>query len=379
MQYNSEKDGYKETIICPYCGESVIVPESMRGHAPRPQAQAANPDETFRSEGIELDGSEHPTVISLEPQAPSRSPVKKGIITCAIVSVIIIVGIVVVIGIAAYKPVMTSVNQTLTVESNPAALIQTQMATVFAQVTDVIGRLTATPMPVPTEAARETPTPRINTTATAEAVTTLAAQNVLVQTQSSWPVVLQEKFTQPELGWNTGTSNDEYALEDITIANNKYTWKLTSKKSMVSFTFPDIKAQTDMYVSADMQMTSTSSYGDDQAGIIFHVVPVGDSYSFYYFGVSTKGSYLLSMFDGTNWNDLIQFTPSDQIKQNQVNHLAVSIQGNQILLMINNNVVNSFEDSQLSSGGAGLGLEITSAGVDATVIFSNFTVRAPKP
>jgi hypothetical protein len=88
---------------------------------------------------------------------------------------------------------------------------------------------------------------------------------------------------------------------------------------------------------------------------------------------------LLSLYDGSNWNDLIQFTPSDQIKNNQVNHLAVSIQGNQILLMINNSVVNSFEDSQLSNGGAGLGLEITSAGVDATVIFSNFYVRAPKP
>jgi hypothetical protein len=61
-----------------------------------------------------------------------------------------------------------------------------------------------------------------------------------------------------------------------------------------------------------------------------------------------------------------------------VNHLAVSIQGNEILLMINNSVVNSFEDSQLSSGGAGLGLELTSAGEEATVIFSNFSIRAPK-
>jgi hypothetical protein len=85
------------------------------------------------------------------------------------------------------------------------------------------------------------------------------------------------------------------------------------------------------------------------------------------------------LFDGNNWTDLIQFTPSDAIKENQVNHLAVSIQGSQILLMINNSVVNSFEDSQLSSGGAGLGMEITSAGVDATVIFGNFNVRAPKP
>jgi len=47
--------------------------------------------------------------------------------------------------------------------------------------------------------------------------------------------------------------------------------------------------------------------------------------------------------------------------------------------MINNTVVNSFEDAQLSSGGASLGMELTSAGEEATVIFSNFSIRAPKP
>jgi hypothetical protein len=138
-----------------------------------------------------------------------------------------------------------------------------------------------------------------------------------------------------------------------------------------------MKAQTDMFVSVDMQMVSSSAYDDDQAGIIFHTSPT--DHSFYFFGVNPKGSYLLSVYDGNNWDDLIPFTPSDQIKENQVNHLAISIQGNQILLMINNTVVNSFEDARLSSGGAGLGLEITSAGVDATVIYSNFYVRAPKP
>jgi hypothetical protein len=379
MQYNSAEQGNKETIICPYCGESVIVPESMRSHAP--QATVINLGEAFHSESIELDGSEHPTVISLDSETPASAgtTVKKGLGICLVVA-IVIVAIMGVIGIITYSSIKSSVMQALNpVKTNPAAMVQTQMATVFAQVTDVIAELTDTPMPVPTEAPRETPTPKINAAATAQAEATLAGLNAVAETQRNWPVVLQEKFTQPDPGWNVGTSNDEFALEDITIANSKYTWKLTSKKSLVSFTFPNLKPQTDMFVSADMQMTSTSSYGDDQAGIIFHVTPVNNSYSFYYFGVTPQGSYLLSMFDGSNWADLISFTPSDQIKNNQVNHLAVSMQGDQILLMINNTVVNSFEDSRLTSGGAGLGLEITSAGVDATVIFSNFYVRAPKP
>ena len=380
MKYNSAEQGNVETITCPYCGESVVVPESMRSHAP--QAQVINLGGVFNSEAIELDGSEHPTVISLENATPSSAgqTAKKGLGICLVVAVVMI-AILGVVGIVAYSSIMSSVKQALNpIKTDPAAMVQTQMATVFAQVTNVIAELTDTPVPAPTAAPRETPTPKINTTATAQAEATLAGLNAVAETQRNWPVVLQEKFTQPaNPGWNVGTSNDEFALEDITIAKGKYTWKLTSKKSMVSFTFPNIKSQTDLFVSADMQMTSTSSYGDDQAGIIFHVTPVNNSYSFYYFGVSTQGSYILSMFDGSNWDDLITFTPSDQIKNNQVNHLAVSMQGNQILLMINNTVVNSFEDSRLTSGGAGLGLEITSAGVDATVIFSNFYVRAPKP
>jgi hypothetical protein len=377
MQYNSAEQGNKETIICPYCGESVIVPESLRSHTPPPTV--INLGEGFHSEAFELDGSEHPTVISLEGGTPASSgaSVKKGLGVCLVVA-IVIVAILGVVGLSVYDSVKNSALQAPNpVQTDPASMVKTQLATVFAVVTQVYAGLTETP--APTEAALETPTPKINTTATAQAEATLASLGTLAQTQQNWPVILQEKFTQPDPGWNVGTSNDEYALEDITIANNKYTWKLTSKKSMVSFTFPDMHAQTDMLVSADMQMTSTSAYDDDQAGIIFHVAPAGNSYSFYYFGVSPKGSYLLSLFDGNNWTDLIQFTPSDAIKENQVNHLAVSIQGSQILLMINNSVVNSFEDSQLSSGGAGLGMEITSAGVDATVIFGNFNVRAPKP
>jgi DNA-directed RNA polymerase subunit RPC12/RpoP len=375
MQYNSQEQGSKETITCPYCGESVIVPESMRSHAP----QVINLGEEFHSEAIEQDSSEHPTVISLENEAPAsaRTSVKKGAGICVVVA-LVIVAIMGVAGIIIYSGVKNSMMQAVNpVKTDPASYMVTQLGTMVAQVTEIGADLTGTPMPAPTEAPRETPTPIVNTTATAESEATLAAQNTLAEQQRNWPVVLQEKFAQPGLGWNDGTNNDEYALEEISIANNKYTWKVTSKKSMGSFTFPEMKSQTDMFVSVDMQMTSTSAYDDDQAGIIFRASPT--DHSFYFFGVAPKGSYILSMYDGNNWDDLIQFTPSDQIKENQVNHLAVSIQGNQILLMINDTVVNSFEDARLSSGGAGLGMEITSAGVDATVIFSNFYVRAPKP
>ncbi len=252
--------------------------------------------------------------------------------------------------------------------------MRTQIAPIVAQATEVAAQLTDTPEIAPT--AADTPTPSINTTATAQAAVTLTALNALAEQQRNWPVVVQEKFTNDALNWNVGSDNNQYAIEDITIAANKYTWKLTTKKSMGSFSFPDMQPLADMFVSVDMQMVSTGAFDDDEAGIIFHTSTKDQT--FYFFGVNPNGFFWLSMYDGSNWNDMIPSTPSDLLIPNQVNHLAVSIQGNEILLMINNSVVNSFEDAQLSSGGAGLGLELTSAGEDATVIFSNFYIRAPK-
>ena len=162
----------------------------------------------------------------------------------------------------------------------------------------------------------------------------------------------------------------------MSIAGGKYTWQFTSKKSMASFSFPTMPAQTDQYVSVDLQMIANGGNEEDQAGITFRQSQADST--FYFFAVNPAGHYSLTMYNGSGWDDLIPTTTTDQIKPNQVNHLAVSMEGNLILLVINNTVVDSFEDARLSSGIAGLGLHLPSAGEDATAIFTNFYVRAPK-
>ena len=145
---------------------------------------------------------------------------------------------------------------------------------------------------------------------------------------------------------------------------------------MDSFDYPDMPVQKDVYVSVDMQMTSPNQNAEDQAGIVFRYTV--KTSTLYFFKVNPSGTYSLSMYDGSTWNDLIPTRETDQLDPKQVNHLAVSMQGSQILLIINNKVVDSFEDSQLTSGVAGLGLNLTAPGEDATLVFTNFYVRAPK-
>ena len=70
MVYDGEKEGYKETITCPYCGKSVIVPENLRVHAP----QVINVAEIAHEQMIEMGGMVQPTVITLNTDAPAQAP-----------------------------------------------------------------------------------------------------------------------------------------------------------------------------------------------------------------------------------------------------------------------------------------------------------------
>ncbi len=187
--------------------------------------------------------------------------------------------------------------------------------------------------------------------------------------------MLEEKFLNNQRNWNTGQDNNNMAIEDLSISGSKYTWQMTTKKSMGSFSYPDMADQTDMFVSVDLQMTSGSGNAADQAGIIFRDM-VKDK-AFYFFGVNPLGTYSLTFYNGSDWSDLISTAETNLLKENQVNHLAVSVQGSQILLSINNTIVNSYEDSQATAGIAGLGINMPSPGEEATFIFTNFYVRAP--
>jgi len=377
INYNGQEQGYHETIACPYCGESVIVPAELRQSPP---VQKFDMDGSIRQDDVN-------NLISLEREALStystayQAPVVDAVtkaagwsigscVVISLVTTIVPIIIFVVVFFAMGASFFSVFNGFFNSSSSSRVPIE-EIATAATRPTSVLAIV------VPTEA--DTPTPAIDTTATSQAQqnqATRTAQNSLAQQQRNWPVVLQEKFANDNLHWNTGVEKNALADEDVKISGNQYIWKFTSKDSMGSFTYPDMPVLKDMYVSADVQMTTSTQNSYDQAGIIFR--NSADGQKFYFFGTNPDGSYYLQMYDGNAWNEMISLSQTDQLKPKQVNHIAVSMQGSQILLIVNNVVVDSFEDSQLSSGTAGLGLRLGAGGEDATVIFTNFSVRAPK-
>ena len=341
INFDADQHLDQQTMPCPYCGESVIIPENLRRYAP--------------------------IVSSAVVKGAGRAVSPFLVVGIAVALIICAVTIFAVTGFrnSLLKAVGESAP-TSTSAANPALAVQTILTSVAAQ-------LTAVPInaPVMTPTPAESSTPTVDTTATAQ-----VANNILIDQQSNWPVLMQEKFINNQRNWNVGTDNTNLAVEEYGIAGGKYTWKITSKKSMGTFSYPDMPVTPDLYISVDLQMTTTSINKNDQAGIIFRNSDKNST--FYFFGVNPGGSYSLTMYDGSNWNDLISINQTNLLKQNDVNHLAVSMQGDQILLEINNQVVDSYQDTQLSTGDAGLGTYLDAAGEDATLVFSNFYVRTPK-
>ncbi len=330
VKYNSAEQGYLETISCPYCGESIVIPAEMRPQPPASQPHAANQEEReLVKEVLQEERGTGPNPYQ-QPAVPYSKPKQKnGIINCIIWAAILVPLAIILIAVFFFV-IALSTNSS----SSSSA--------------------TATPGNI---------------------AATRAVQNELFSAQRNWPVVIQEGFTDDKLNWTTGLDNNNLAVEQKTISDGKYTWQFVSKQSVGSFTYPDMPIQKDIFISVDVQMTATSHTQDDRAGIVFRHSP--ETKSFYFFGVS-DGSFTLSMYDGSGWNNLIEPTPSALIKSDQVNHLAVSMTGDQILLQINNQIVGEYEDNRLASGIAGVGINLSGAGKVAQAIFTNFYVRAPQ-
>jgi hypothetical protein len=364
VDLNTVEQSDAGTIKCPYCGETVVLPKGLRK---RRAPQTTLTGEEFRQKIFQVASNETP--------GEARKKANRSMAGCLAVGVITALAVVAYIVLIVFKGPATHPASASQKDATDPMLTQASM---FMQAATQIVEAVKTSHTLPPPTIAVTRTPRVNIAATEQAdrEATQTVQSTLAAEQAGWPVLLQEKFANNRLNWTTGSSNDALAVEDFTIAKNQYTWQVTSKKSMGTFSFPDMADQSDVYVSVDLQVTASSENPDDQAGIVFRRLP--DDSSFYFFGVSMSGVYSLSFYDGSSWYEMITNTETTLLDPQGVNHLAVSMQGDQILLMINDSVVDSFEDTRLTSGGAGLGINLGAPGEDVSLVFSNFSVRAPK-
>lgn len=203
-------------------------------------------------------------------------------------------------------------------------------------------------------------------TATSQNIEALATDSL-----NAWPVFFYEIFDSNENSWAVGSDNSEYADVNRQIKDGKYRWVVTSKKAVIAWVAADTRPVSDFRLSVEIKQVSGSDQFD--YGVTFRENANGD---LYYFGIDNEGFFVL-LSSNNEWSDVIAYKSSSLILPGETNRLAVIAQGSHFLFFINDQLAGEATDSTLTSGTAGVAMELLEADLEATFEFDNFELRTP--
>jgi hypothetical protein len=200
----------------------------------------------------------------------------------------------------------------------------------------------------PTPAATSVPTPQVT------------------ETPTSQLLVLEDDFSNPKSGWDRGADPDAewgYQGDDYRIlvhATDMTAWTNTREHYDLTNLVMVVEARR---VAGPL---------DNQYGVI---VRYQDRANFYLFTVSSDGLYAVQMLRDDNWQDLVKWTPSAAIRQDEgTNVLRVEAQGPEMRFLVNSELLCVLQDSTIGSGSIGLAAG-SFAEPEVEVRFDNLLVR----
>jgi hypothetical protein len=234
---------------------------------------------------------------------------------------------------------------------------------------------TQTPTPLPTRTATSTPVPtptpnlaatQVALEATASAMDALAA----IGAAREWPVLVWDSFDDNHNDWMVGKIDDEFSIMTLEIAG-WYRWEIYARQGFVWRVWPQADPVSDFYLAVEVQNLS------DNLAARYGLVFWSDESTYYYIEVQDSGLFLVSYYDGTSWNHLIDYTSSSAILAGQVNHLEAVMVDETFYLLINNVLVGEASAFSAAEGQAGVALGLSEEGDQSIIAFDNFVLRAP--
>ena len=316
------------TIVCEFCSETAIIPQDMR---------------------IPL-----PTPVAVTPQTIAKPWWQNWIVIVGLLIALFYVGDFILKAITVTSPDYVS----------PSSLVATQDA---QRANDDLTQAQST------FEAKSTAQVKI----TAEAQVTLKAAQAIIKQRQNWPVLLTEKFLDNSHQWVNGDVRDEYLNGSRAINDGRYQWNVTSVNSAFVSTYPDTADQSDFFASVDVKYNQMPDDPSADVGLALRYSDADQSW--YYFSVNPKGQYYFGWYGNKEWTTLIPTTDSSVFHPGEANKITVSAQGSQFIFMINDQVIDQFNNDALKKGNIGLGVNLPETGEKADLEFSNFSVLAPAP
>jgi len=188
-----------------------------------------------------------------------------------------------------------------------------------------------------------------------------------------------ESFDDNSNGWSTG--------RDVTgsksIENGNYVWDVALDHGTDAWQFFDKDLSlTDFDISVDAKRVGGTP-SDLCYGIVFRStqkelsgIVSGGNGEYYELEVCDDQSYLITYYDGNDWNYWQDWTDDNEIRPNDWNTFEVRVSGSTFEYYINDSKVAEFSDSNIDSGNVGLSVYSYNE-TQGQVLFDNFHLSLP--
>lgn len=210
----------------------------------------------------------------------------------------------------------------------------------------------ATPTPEPT--ATPTETVDFAATQTKRAVNLSATQTAAVPTRTPTPVgvLYFQDFARPDSEWqpyseaDSGRSFKNGAFAIRANDDRLLHWSIGNKSFASGI------------LSIDVQSLSGGPSGAS-ANILWRFSSLADNNSFYLFGFYNNGNYFVYKFQKDTWTPVIQNAYSKAFKpKREINNIKIAFNGEKAYFFVNDQFVNSMDDSAFRLGKIGLAVSL---------------------
>ena len=320
----------------------------------------------------------------VQPVAPARRRVSVWVWVMAGATVLLLLSCVATVWVGRELARQGEAMMTATAQAQATGVAQSQATStaraVYATATEQAAQATTTAQIVQAtataQAAQATATAQVvQATATAQAQATAtveAGMDATLLEASHWPIVLYDDFGADVNDWPSGDYSDELVEGSRQFTGGQYLWEATAFGGVVWWSIPDVASVSDLYLTVEVQRIGGDT--DSQYGLLFRRA---DRDNYYIFRIRDDGDYQFRTRYEGEWQTLISWTESDTIQPGEINRLTVVAEGSHFTFYINNQHVDEYDDSRLSSGTSGLLLGLDDEGDTATFEFDNFELRAP--
>ena len=203
----------------------------------------------------------------------------------------------------------------------------------------------------PLKSAEEnTPTAEVTETSTPEATPTADNVQAHIETITQAEQAFSDDFRRDDGYWKTKSTDKAvtfaYANRALHIRIDKKNWLTWTFNQQI-----DALNLSDFYLESDV--AAVGAPDDAQFGVVFRFV---DNKNFYKFAISRSGTYSLVKSVDDEWETIVDWTKADaiQIDPKAKNKLGLLVEGDQIALLVNDELLTQVTDDTFMTGTVGL-------------------------